>query len=314
MRKLILTFALLLALGLAGVWLAGGFDLLARWAAEGQRSFQNAMAGTLRQLRAGEAGALAALIGVAFAYGFFHAVGPGHGKILIGGYGAASRVRLAPLAGIALASSLMQATTAVALVYGGVFLFEAGRDTVLGLGEGAMTQASLAAIGAIGLWLVWRGARGLYGLAQVAVRPAPAMMAAGHAHDQGQSHDAAPCADCGHRHGPAPDEVARLRGWRDAALLIGAIAMRPCTGALFLLILTWNMGLQAAGIAGTYAMGLGTAAVTVAVAALSVSARDGALIWAGRLSALRVVVPMLELAAGALVALVAGQMLLRGGW
>lgn len=308
MLRVVLTVSLAMALGLGLLWLLGGFEAMAGWAVEGQRDAQNAMAGALRRLRAGESGALLALLGIAFAYGFFHAAGPGHGKVLIGGYGAATRVRLTPLAGIALAASLGQATMAVALVYGGIALLEWSREELVALGEGAMTSLSILAIGLIGAWLAWRGARGVlrqWGPAPVAVQGATG---AGHAGASGGG----PCPDCGHRHAPGPEEVARLTGWRDAALLVGAIAMRPCTGALFLLILTWRMGIEGAGIAGTYAMGLGTATITVGTAALAVLARDGARVWAGRLAGLRGFAPLAELAVGILVVIVAGNMLTRG--
>jgi ABC-type nickel/cobalt efflux system permease component RcnA len=271
----------------------------------------------LRGLRAGEAGALAGLLGLAFAYGFFHAAGPGHGKVLIGGYGAASRVRMGPLVAISLAASLMQAAVAVALVYGGVFLLGWGRSQVEGAADDVLAPAGMAAVIAIGGWLAWRGAWGL-------ARGAPRTMALavpggdgvpGHHHHArsgaGGVGDDGRCGACGHKHGPAPEDIARLTGWRDAGLLIAAIGIRPCTGALFLLILTWRMGLEAVGIAGAVAMALGTALVTIAVAVLSVTARDGAHLWGARMASLRALVPLIELSVGLVVVLVAGQMLLR---
>jgi ABC-type nickel/cobalt efflux system permease component RcnA len=93
-------------------------------------------------------------------------------------------------------------------------------------------------------------------------------------------------------------------------LLVAGIAARPCAGTLFVLILTWQLGIAAAGIAGALRMGLGTALVTVGVAVLSVAARAGAVsvLPGGRLAR---ALPMVELALGAVIALAALALLLR---
>lgn len=264
------------------------------------------MAGALRGLRAGDPGALALLLGVSFAYGFFHAVGPGHGKVLIGGYGVASRVALIRLSVLAVISSLAQGLTAILLVVGGILLFDLGRKTLVGATEDYFAPFSYAAIGLIGLWLLFRGLRRLWSLRKSGLKSVASSHGHTHSHEDGEV-----CDHCGHRHGPTMEEASSLRSWREAAMLVGAIAARPCTGALFLLIICWRMDLIGAGIAGTIAMALGTASVTVAVAFASVTFREGALAGIGENRAARIVVPLLELGAGLVVAIVATQLFLR---
>ena len=164
------------------------------------------------------------------------------------------------------------------------------------MAEDWLTPLSYTAIGALGLWLVWRGLRGL--------RPAPAAHDHHH-HDHDHVHD----AHCGHAHGPTAEEVARVTSFRDAALLVGGIALRPCTGAIFLLIICWRLGVDAAGIAGVLAMALGTATVTIAVALLSATAREGTLAGLAESAVARRVLPALELTAGALILAAAAVLL-----
>jgi len=304
MRRLIWVGAAAVAAAALWLWGFGGGDWVAQAAVAGQHRAQTAMAQGLRALKAGEPGALVAFLGLCFAYGFFHAAGPGHGKVVIGGYGLARRVPVLRLSALALVSSLAQAATAVALVYAALGVLGWGRRQIVGAAEALFAPLSYGMIAAVGLWLALRGARRLVRALRA---PIPAH---GRTHDHGPGQPDGRCESCGHRHGPTLEEAERLRGTRDALAVIAAVAARPCTGAIFVLVLTAQMGIAAAGIAGALAMALGTAGVTVAVALAAALFRAGALDrWTGS-GALRAAA-LLELAAGLSVVAIATPIALR---
>lgn len=308
-RLVILAVVAAVLAGLAALYLSGADRAVQAWALEGQREAQNAMAGALRALRAGDPAAVGPLLAICFGYGFFHAAGPGHGKLLIGAYGAAAEVGAVKLSLVALAASLAQGLAAVALVGAGLAVWGWSRTRMTDLADDLFAPLSFGAIALIGVWLVLRGLRGMWRL-----RGQPA---AGDDHGNDHDHDHAyhgperTCATCGHAHAPDPAAIARARDWRDIAALIGAVAIRPCTGALFLLILTAQMGVFWVGVLGTVAMALGTASVTVAVAVSAVGLRRGVLAGLSGNAALARVQPMLEIGIGLVVAVVAGQFALR---
>lgn len=290
MRGPAVVLALMAAVAL-WLWALGGADQIMRFATDMQRDVQNAMAASLRGLRAGEAGALATLWGLCFAYGFVHAAGPGHGKLVIGGYGAGSRVTARRLAGLALGASLAQAATAIILVYFAALVLGWGRGQMTGLADDVLAPLSYALIGGVGLWLLVRGLRHL--------KPQ-------HSHVG----DGEICGSCGHAHGPTVAQAQAVTSWRDALFVIGAIAVRPCTGALFLLILTWRFGIDYAGIIGVFVMGLGTASITILVAVASVGLRDSTLQLVNH-SVVARVGAWFEICAGGIVVILATQLVLR---
>ncbi|WP_170404035.1 nickel/cobalt transporter [Ruegeria arenilitoris] len=307
-KYLIVPVAIAIAL-LLWFWGSGGFDSLAAWAAGEQREFQNQIARALRAARAEQPEAVATLLTVCFAYGFFHAIGPGHGKVLIGGYGLGRRVAFWRLSAISVLSSLGQAVTAVVLVYAGVLIFQMSRESLVGTTEQVMAPISYAAIAAIGLWLVIRSVRSFARRhrTKTAHRHHDHHDHDHHHHD----HDDGVCSDCGHRHGPTAEEVAQVGSLREAMLLIAGIAARPCTGALFVLILTWQMGIAMVGIAGAFAMALGTATVTTLVGWTSFGLRGGLLASASATRFASVLAPTIELVAGLIIVVIASGLLMR---
>lgn len=129
------------------------------WAASEQRDYQTLMARALRGIQAGDAFANWSLCSATAAYGFVHALGPGHGKVLIGGAAMASGVTLRRLGLLTLLSSLAQAGTAIALVGGLAYALHLRSDDLVTVTEDWLAPANYLAISAIGLNLVVRGVR-----------------------------------------------------------------------------------------------------------------------------------------------------------
>ncbi|RKF16699.1 hypothetical protein D6850_03945 [Roseovarius spongiae] len=246
-------FAVVLAVGV-GLWLVLPWDQLLRWAASEQREFQNAMARALRAVRAGEPAALLTLCAATAGYGVVHAIGPGHGKVLIGGAALASGSTFQRLAGLTVLSSLAQAGTAIVLVGLLVFALRFNARDAAELTETWLAPLSAIAIALIGLVLVLRGVRALHKRSGAATD------------DTAQDQHKGACG-CGHAHAPTVEEVRSLNSMREALAIVASIAIRPCTGALFVLVIAARFDAFGAGVLAVLAMALGTAATILTVAA-----------------------------------------------
>lgn len=246
-------FVIVLAIGI-GLWLVLPWEQVLRWAASEQREFQNAMARALRAVRAGEPAALLTLCTATVGYGVVHAIGPGHGKVLIGGAALASGATFRRLASLTVLSSLAQAGTAILLVGLLVFALRLNARDAADFTETWLAPLSAVAIALIGFVLVLRGLLALHqrrGTAKV---------------DAAHDHDHKSCG-CGHAHGPTVEEVHSLNSMREALAIVASIAIRPCTGALFVLVIAARFDAFGAGTLAVLAMALGTAATTLTIAA-----------------------------------------------
>jgi ABC-type nickel/cobalt efflux system permease component RcnA len=187
---------------------------------------------------------------------------------------------------LSFASALLQALVAVAIVGVGAWLLNATARTMCGA-ERAIEIASYALIAAFGARLVWSKGGGFFRALQAERAPALAMVAHGHHdhehhHHHHHGHDHVHDEHCGHSHGPVPDQLAGPGGWRRGFGAIVAVGLRPCSGAILVLVFALAQGLFWAGVAATLVMGLGTAITVAVIAVLAVSAKGVARRLSGR--------------------------------
>jgi nickel/cobalt exporter len=295
------------------------------WLLAKQSEFYREISSTIRAAKS-DGSAVWTLLAISFAYGIFHAAGPGHGKAVISSYLVANQETARRGIVLSFVSAMLQSLVAVLIVAIGAWLLNVTAKTMCGA-ERVIEIASYALIAAFGARLVWvKGAGFIQALQLRTASPALALASAsashghgghdhaGHRHaDHGHvhhhhdhshaDHDHAHAHDhehghvhdehCGHSHGPMPSELAGPGGWRRGLGAIFAVGLRPCSGAILVLVFALAQGLFWAGIAATFAMGLGTAITVASIAVLAVSARgvarrlsgasdgDGALIMRG---------------------------------
>jgi nickel/cobalt exporter len=77
----------------------------------------------------------------------------------------------------------------------------------------------------------------------------------------------------GHAHAPEPETLAGSGGWRRGLAAVVAVGLRPCSGAIIILVFALAQGMFWAGIASTFVMGLGTAITVGSIATLAVGAK-----------------------------------------
>jgi nickel/cobalt exporter len=255
------------------------------WLQNQQRQFYGALTGALEELQT-DWTAFWVLGGLSFLYGVFHAAGPGHGKVVISSYVLANERQLRRGVLLSVASAMLQSLVAVGFV-----VVAAG---LLGLSSMAMGEAarwveivSYALVVLLGLWLIARKAFGwdhAHGHQPDMTERARAHLHAGqdHHHSHSHSHDHHHHDHDHHDHIHVVTPEAAEGGWREQLAVVFAVGLRPCSGALVVLVFALSQGLLPAGIAAVFLMGVGTAITvallaTVAVMAKGLAARVGGL-------------------------------------
>ncbi len=253
------------------------------WVREKQQAFYGKLSTTLRQMKgASPLAATWTLMLLSFGYGVFHAAGPGHGKAVISAWLLATENELRRGVLVSFMSAIIQALTAITLV-SVLFLVVASVGSTARNVAGVLETASYAMIALLGLYLVWTALRLL--------KPAPVPAFAGMTTRQSVSlsdfggftplrneavandHVHGPDCGCSHAHVPAPTELRGDFSFAKAFSLAFAVGIRPCTGAILVLIFANGLGLYWAGVFSTFAMAVGTFITVSMIAAVAVYSR-----------------------------------------
>ncbi|ESR25264.1 nickel/cobalt transporter [Lutibaculum baratangense] len=254
--------------------LSGDVGGLFGWVAARQAEFYRDLTAALRDLTS-DPRAGSVLVGLSFLYGVFHAAGPGHGKAVVTSYLLATGETLKRGIAISLAAAMLQAFSAIAIVL--VFTIALGATAMtIGRVTDGIELASYTLITLLGAALLWRKAV-QPALASAFAAPLPSHAHAHpHHHGHDNHHHHGDACGCGHAHAPDPSALTGAFDWRRAAAVTLGVGMRPCSGALIVLVFALSQGLFMAGITSTLVMGLGTGLTVSALAALTVFARGAA--------------------------------------
>ncbi|WP_386696480.1 zinc transporter permease subunit ZevB [Lonepinella sp. MS14436] len=257
LRLMLLLCLLLIGIGFLFPYL---FKQVVVW----QREFNQLLSDNLHQIKQAPIYAGLSLILISFGYGVFHALGPGHGKFIITSYLSIHQSKIFASMRLAFLSSLMQGVVAIVATSIVVVILNLS-SAYFKASQLWLERGAYALIFLLGLqWLmqsgrkIWQAQRKPKILQIKPIADNLHLKSAvqnpivflSHIHDEN--------CGCGHQHLPDADQVTQANNLKSQWLIILSIGMRPCTGAIFILFLSYMLDLYIWGMVATMAMAIGT--------------------------------------------------------
>ena len=271
----------------------GAFSGIFGWVFRTQQSLQRDLATGVKSLKGEHAIAGAFMLAaLSFIYGVVHAIGPGHGKTIISSYVVANEETVRRGVIISFIAAGLQALTAVALV--GVLAFVLNASGMqINAWSNQLEMVSYAMIALVGAWLLttqliaiirrWQESHAVEANAEHAGHDHYHHAHSEHhhhEHDHHHGHSHAEGETC--HHFVDARELAGPFSWRKILAVVFSVGIRPCTGAILVLVFALTQGMFWAGVAATFAMAIGTAITVAALATLALGSRELALRLGGR--------------------------------
>ena len=288
---------------LAALLLAGGTLIWLNWSqillqsVLWQKDLHRQMTQLLQQVAERPQQAGLTLVLFSLLYGVLHALGPGHGKVVITTFLATHPARVKTSIRLTLLASLLQGSVAIVLVTVMLVLLQTS-SRQLHLSSFWLEKGSYLLVIGLGVMIGYRALRALW----LALRPRPAPVFRAfqpqHQHDEH--------CGCGHAHLPTPQQMNGNVSWKTQMLVVVSMGLRPCSGAIMMLLFAKVIGVYGWGILSAAVMALGTALTISAIGLLVQQARSVAqrLAQPGA-GIMRLLIPILALT-GSLILIVVG--------
>ncbi|CDT60419.1 nickel/cobalt transporter [Vibrio coralliirubri] len=286
----------------------GAYQLWSMWPSlvissiQWQREVNSELADLLYEAKSNPWGAGSYLIGFSFIYGMLHSLGPGHGKVIVSTYLATHPTKAKASLVLTIVSAFLQALVAILLVSVLLWGFSASMRAVNDKAN-MFVSLSFALVAVVGALICWKALKNIYTAIRkpklkvkaittlatdtaapisahspIALRSSGSMVmgatnalqAADHTH---ADHSHADCG-CGHQHVADAEAVNKASTLREYAGIIMTIGVRPCTGAIMVLLFANMVGLYWMGVVSAFAMAIGTAFTTSTIAIMTLTGKN----------------------------------------
>jgi len=273
-------FATTLFFVVAGVMIWQSWPELILSSMQWQKGINKQLSELLFQAQTHLYSAGASLMLLSFVYGILHSLGPGHGKLIVSTYVATHPTKIKISLILTVLSALLQAVVAIILVSTLLIVFGASMREVNGEAN-HLISVSFYVVILLGIIIVARNARVLFKTISPkkktlhihSLKPLINNKVSNVTNSSHSSHDNHENCGCGHVHFASANDINKASSLKEYLVIIFSVGLRPCTGAIMVLLFSHVLNMYWLGVVSAVAMGLGTALTTSVIAIMTVTGK-----------------------------------------
>lgn len=271
--------------------LGAGYSLWQNWTSiilssmQWQQQVSTQLSELLYAAKANSVEAGLSLVSVSFVYGVLHSLGPGHGKLIVSTYIATHPTKVKASLMLTVLSALLQALVAITLVSTLLFIFNLSMREVNDKATFLITLSFYSVL-ILGLAIVYRSTAHLFALStnrskklitqkptnettkRAFVRPD------NHHHHHNHNHNSSDQCGCGHKHFVDAETMNAASSLKEYIAIILSIGLRPCTGAIMVLLFSNVVDIYWLGILSVFVMAVGTALTASTIAIMTITGKQ----------------------------------------